>query len=157
MTSQPDIHFEGNLAFDPRLGETLNGRSVANMRVLVTPTRWNQETRERTDMPTQAYDVEAFGDQADNIAASLARGMRVVVVGRVREVTTFERSDGTHVPRVSVTAESVSPSLAFATAAVHRRSGKDVDSPWRHPVTQPQPPAEDPWGERLEQAEGGRA
>jgi single-strand DNA-binding protein len=63
------------------------------------------------------------------VALTLAKGMRVVVTGRL-EQRTWETEDGEHRSKVEITAEEVGPSLRFATADVHkveRRGAQTAD------------------------------
>jgi single-strand DNA-binding protein len=69
---------------------------------------------------THWVDVTAFNSLAENVTDSLAKGMRVVVVGRIdtykREIDTVEGAK--QVTTVKFIAQEVSPSLVFARAKV---------------------------------------
>ena len=69
---------------------------------------------------------------AENVALTLAKGMRVIVTGRM-EQRSWETEDGERRSKVEIVAEEVGPSLRFATAEVQRterRNGQvDHDAP----------------------------
>jgi single-strand DNA-binding protein len=58
-------------------------------------------------------------DQAVHVAESLARGTRVVVVGRLVQ-RSWQADDGTTRPVVEVVADELGPSLRWATATTTR-------------------------------------
>ena len=58
--------------------------------------------------------------------SSLAKGMRVVVTGRL-EQRTWETEDGEHRSKVEITADEIGPSLRFATADVQRIERREAD------------------------------
>ena len=61
-------------------------------------------------------------DQASNAVDSLAKGARVLVVGRPKQ-RTWTDADGTEHQVTEVDAEEVGPSLRWATAKVTRANG----------------------------------
>ena len=67
---------------------------------------------------------------AENVAASLKKGMRVVATGRL-EQRSWETEQGEKRSVVEIVADDVAPSLLFATAEVHRveRSGPGDGAP----------------------------
>jgi single-strand DNA-binding protein len=79
---------------------------------------------------THWVDVTAFNNLAENVAESLAKGMRVVVVGRIdtykREIDTTEGTK--QVTTVKFIAQKVSPSLVFARAKVTKVIRERADS-----------------------------
>ena len=70
---------------------------------------------------------------AENVAESLDRGTRVMVVGRL-EQRSWENQEGEKRSKVEVVADEVGPSLRWATASVSKneRRGGDggYDGPW---------------------------
>jgi single-strand DNA-binding protein len=63
--------------------------------------------------------VVVWRDQAEHAAESLAKGSRVVVVGRLQQ-RTWTAEDGTARSTVEVVAEELGPSLRWATATPAR-------------------------------------
>lgn len=112
--SMNSISFVGNLLADPDLKFT-DGKPRAIFRVAV-----NEGQGETEKM--HPIDVTAFGTLAENVAETLTRGMRVVVVGRFNsyksEVTI--KGDDKSINRLAVTASAVGPDLRWATAKVSK-------------------------------------
>jgi single-strand DNA-binding protein len=101
----------GNLTSDPRQGE--GEGKVVNFRMAVNRRRktgdaQSDEIIERTEF----VDVECWGSQAENIAASLHRGDRTIVVGQLK-YDQWNDSEGNPKSRVSIRASAVGPSLEF--------------------------------------------
>lgn len=113
----------GNLAADPVHRQLDSGTKVTNFRIGSTPRR---RTREGAwvDAETSWWEVSCFGFLAENTAACLRKGQRVVVSGRavveqwqVRgEEGAVERSGTT----ARVTAETVGHDLAYGVSAFER-------------------------------------
>jgi single-strand DNA-binding protein len=67
------------------------------------------------------WDCEAWGPAAENIAESLTKGARVLVLGVIRtEVYTPVGSD-TERRHLKVVVDDIGPSLRFTTATLQRR------------------------------------
>ena len=120
MTSYVTV--EGNLTADPELRFTPSGLEVANLRVAVTP-RTRQQDGTWTQGETSFHTVTVWRDQATNAAETLAKGHRVIVVGRPKQ-RSWTDQDGTEHHVVEVDAEEVGPSLRWATATVTRTNGR---------------------------------
>ncbi len=106
----------GNLTRDPELRFTTGGRGVASFGLAVNR-RWQQngEWQEQTSY----FNVQAWAQLGENIAASLSKGARVIVSGRL-EQRQYETQDGEKRSVVEVVADEVGPSLRWARAEVER-------------------------------------
>ena len=82
--SLQNVTFVGNLGDDPVLRFSENGKPRATFSVAITEGQGDNEK-------THWVDVTAFNSLAENVAESLAKGMRVVVVGRI---DTYKREIG---------------------------------------------------------------
>jgi single-stranded DNA-binding protein len=82
----------GNLTDDPELRFTQNGTAVTNFRLAVTQRIKDADGAWR-DGETNFFRVNAWRDQAENIAESLAKGNRAIVLGRLR-TRTWETPEG---------------------------------------------------------------
>lgn len=114
----------GNLTRDIELRYTANGRGVASFGLAVSRRyQVNGEWQEQTSF----FNVSAWGDVGENAAASLSKGTRAVVVGRLeqREYTTREGEKRT---AVEIVADEVSPSLKWATAQVERTTRSTTEA-----------------------------
>ncbi len=116
------ITLVGNLTADPELRFTPSGLQVANLRLAVTP-RTRQEDGTWTQGETTFHTVNVWRDQASNAVDSLAKGARVIVVGRPKE-RSWTDQDGTEHHVTEVDAEELGPSLRWATAKVTRTNGR---------------------------------
>jgi single-strand DNA-binding protein len=108
----------GNLTDDPELRFTQNGTPVANFRLAVSQ-RIRQDDGTWRDGETNFFRVNAWRDQAENIAESLAKGHRAVVLGRLR-TRTWETPEGDKRSVTEIDADEVAPSLKWAIARPER-------------------------------------
>lgn len=147
----------GGLGSDPELRFTPEGKAVANFSVADDDRRFNRETNEwETVGKTTWYSCSVWNGQAENVAESLAKGMMVVVTGKVRN-REYEKRDGSKGYSLEIEVDHVGPSLKFATAKVTRagRSGGNAaqaapaaaaaGDPWGSPVPAGAPAGGDPW------------
>jgi single-strand DNA-binding protein len=112
----------GNLTDDPELRFTPNGTEVANFRLAVT-TRIRDDAGGWTDGDTHFFRVNVWRDQAENVADSLIKGSRAVVIGRLK-TRSWQTDDGEPRSVVEIEADEVAVSLRWATAKPERRNGK---------------------------------
>lgn len=122
-TDTNSITISGNITRDPEMRYTPSGVSKVTFGVAVNRSWRNQQTQE-WDEQTSFFNVVAWRQLAENVGASLTKGARVVVSGRL-EQRSWETEAGEKRSIVEVVADDVAPSLRFATAEVHRveRSG----------------------------------
>jgi single-strand DNA-binding protein len=127
------ITIVGNITRDPEMRYTASGVSTATFGVAVNRSWRNQQTNEWEER-TSFFNVVCWRQLAENVAASLKKGTRVVVTGRL-EQRSWETEQGEKRSVVEVVADECGPSLLFATAEVHRveRSGPEGGG-------RPQPP-----------------
>lgn len=119
----------GNLTRDPELRFTANGRAVTNLGVAVNSRHFDKAAGEYRDGKTTFVDVTVWGDTAENIAASMRRGERVIAIGRL-DLDTWEGRDGESRSRLIMQADEVGPSLRFVTTASTKaqRGGRGYQS-----------------------------
>jgi len=119
----------GNLTADPELRYTSTGHPVADFGLAVTR-RWLNRTTQLWEEATSYFDVACWRDLAENASASLHRGDRVVVTGRL-EQHTWDASDGSKRSKVKVIADEVGVSLRWATVEIARteRDAPDTRQP----------------------------
>src|SRR5512132_1849851 len=100
------VSFAGNLTDDPEVRYTEGGIARAMFRVAVSA---------RREQEASFFTVVVWRDQAEHAAQSLAKGSRVVVVGRLQQ-RSWTAEDGSARSTVEVLAEELGPSLRWATA-----------------------------------------
>ncbi len=109
----------GNLTEDPELRFTGGGAAVCKIRFASNrryKTRDGQDQEETTFM-----DANCWRDMAENVAESLHKGDRVIVIGRLRK-RSYENRDNQTVWVTEIEADEISPSLRWAQASVRRSS-----------------------------------
>ncbi len=116
MANEPATTITGNLTADPELRFTATGRPVASFTIASTPRFPDRGTGEWKDGETWFVRCSAWGDTAENIAASLSRGNAVVATGRLR-CRTWEDKDGGKRATVEMTVDDIGPSLRRAAVA----------------------------------------
>ena len=108
----------GNLTREPEIRYTREGQAIAQLGVAVNR-RWQDRRPRSGRSATSFFDVVCWRDLAENAAGHLAKGMRIMVTGRL-EQRTWETDEGDRRSKVEIVAEEIGPSLRFATATVAR-------------------------------------
>jgi len=119
VATDNQVTLVGNLTDDPELRFTPNGAAVANFRLAVTPRV--REGDSWKDGETSFFRINVWRQMAENVAESMTKGSRAVVVGRLR-TRSWETPEGEKRSVTEVEADEVAPSLKFATAKVERSS-----------------------------------
>jgi single-strand DNA-binding protein len=115
--AETSISLAGNLTDDPDLRYTTAGTARATFRVAVS-SRVRDGEGWRDGEPA-FFTVVVWRDQAVHAAESLAKGSRVIVMGRLVQ-RSWRADDGTVRLVVEVVAEELGPSLRWATATTTR-------------------------------------
>src|SRR5712671_4226165 len=121
-TDSNSITISGNITREPEMRYTPSGVSKVTFGVAVNRSWRNQQTQEWEEQ-TSFFNVVAWRQLAENVGASLSKGSRVVVSGRL-EQRSWETDQGDKRSIVEIVDDDA-PSLRFATAEVHKveRSG----------------------------------
>src|ERR671932_836088 len=119
MATDNTVTLVGNLTDDPELRFTPNGAAVANFRLAVTPRVRDGDNWK--DGETSFFRVNVWRQMAENVAESMTKGTRAIVVGRLR-TRSWETPEGEKRSVTEIEADEVAPSLKFATAKVERSS-----------------------------------
>src|SRR3954470_7711948 len=138
-TDSNSITISGNITRDPEMRYTPSGVSKVTFGVAVNRSWRNQQSQEWEEQ-TSFFNVVAWRQLAENVGASLTKGSRVVVSGRL-EQRSWENDQGEKRSIVEIVADDVAPSLRFATAEVHKveRTGPDGGGGGGGPRRQPAP------------------
>jgi single-strand DNA-binding protein len=136
MANENQVMVVGNLTDDPELRYTPNGAAVANFRVAVSRRVKDDATGQWKDAETSFFRVNAWRSLGENVAESLTRGARVVVVGRLRS-RSWETPEGETRSATEIEADEIGPSLRWATAKVEKtqRSSGGGGGDWSENVT----------------------
>jgi single-strand DNA-binding protein len=123
MASENSVTLVGNLTRDPELRFTQGGRPLASFGLAVNRRyQVNGEWQEQTSF----FNVVAWGQLGENAAASLNKGARIMVAGRL-EQRSYETQDGEKRSVVEVNADEIGPSLRWATAQVERTDRRTAE------------------------------
>ena len=142
MASENQVTIVGNVTDDPELRFTPSGAAVANFTVAVNK-RYRNNDGTWEDKLDGFFKCNCWRDMAENVAESVAKGARVIVVGRLNQ-RSWETDSGKRY-EVEIQVDEIGPSLRWATA-------KPIKSTKSGPAPQASspPPAEVPrssdWG-----------
>jgi single-strand DNA-binding protein len=118
MAPGNQVTIVGNLTDDPELRYTPAGAAVATFTVAVNR-RTRDESGQWKDGETSFFRCNVWRQQAENVAESLNKGMRAIVIGRLRQ-RSWETPEGQKRTVVEIEVESVGPSLEWAKASVSK-------------------------------------
>ena len=124
MSNDAAVTLVGNVTKDPDLRYTANGKAVTsfglavNRRYMVN-NEWTEEV--------SFFNVTCWADLAENVAASLTKGNRAIVTGRLAQ-RTYETREGEKRNIVEVVADSIGPDLRWATCQIERTERKQPGS-----------------------------
>ncbi|MFD5572243.1 single-stranded DNA-binding protein [Streptomyces cadmiisoli] len=121
MAGETVITVVGNLVDDPELRFTPSGAAVAKFRIASTPRVFNREANEWRDGDALFLTCSVWRQAAENVAESLARGMRVIVQGRLKQ-RSYEDREQVKRTVYELDVDEVGPSLTYATAAVTKKT-----------------------------------
>lgn len=155
MAGETVITIVGNLTADPELRTTRNGGTVANFSIAATPRTFDKQSNQWVDGDALFLRCSAWRDLATHCAQSLAKGVRVIAQGRLRQ-RSYQAKDGTERTVVEMIVDEIGPSLRMATAQVQRVQGNNAGYAQQQggnggfgqpPVQQQpyQPQGADPW------------
>jgi len=123
MASENSVTLVGNITRDPELRYTTGGRGVASFGLAVNRRyQVNGEWQEQVSF----FNIVAWADLGENAAASLSKGNRVIVTGRL-EQRSYETKDGEKRNVTEVIADELGPSLRWAQAQIERISRDAAD------------------------------
>ncbi len=129
------VTFEGNLADDPQVRYTPSGKQITEITVLVNERRQNADG-EWTDSEPTRHVVRVFKTLAENVVESLAKGDRVFVHGTVTTEAWTDKESGAKRKAQRVLAESVGPSLRWATTRITKTTRTPATDEKPHDVSE---------------------
>lgn len=106
----------GNATRDPELRFTAGGKGVASFGLAVN--RRYQQNGEWVEK-VSFFNITAWDTLGENAAASLHKGTRVIVTGRL-EQRDYETREGDKRNVVEIVADEIGPSLRWARAEIER-------------------------------------
>ena len=119
MTGEPIITMVGNLTADPELRYTQNGLPVVNFTIAQTPRTFDRQSNEWKDGEAVFMRCSAWREHAEHIAGTLAKGMRVIAMGRLTQKS-YQDKEGNNRSAMELEIDAIGPELRYATAQVTR-------------------------------------
>ena len=120
MAGETVINVIGNVVEDQvDLRFTPSGAAVAKFTVASTPRMYDKQAGAWKDGQTLYLKVSVWRQQAEHCGETLARGMRVMVQGRLSQ-RSYETKEGEKRTVYEVEVDEVGPSLRSATAKVNK-------------------------------------
>ena len=154
MSGETILTFVGNVVDETaELRFTPSGAAVAKFRVASTARRYDKTTNAWIDETPTFLTVNVWRQQAEQVAETLAKGMRVVVVGTLRQ-RSYETKEGEKRTVYEIEAEDVAVSLKFATAKVTRANRQQGAQGGQQTQQQPRAGQQDPWASGGQQQGG---
>ena len=123
MAGDTVITIIGNLTADPEMRFTPSGAAVASFTIASTPRIFDRQTNEWKDAETLFMRCSIWREAAENVAESLAKGMRVIAQGRLQQ-RSYTTREGEQRTVVEMQVDEIGPSLRRAKAQVTRTSGQ---------------------------------
>ena len=129
MSNEPEMTIVGNLTADPEKRTTGNGMSVCNLTIASTPRTYNKQAGKWEDGQALFMRCTAWRALADNITATLSKGMRVIAQGRLSQQS-YQAQDGSKRTNLILTLDAIGPDLSHATAQVSRNQSNQQSQGW---------------------------
>lgn len=124
MTINNSLTIVGNITSDPELRYTQSGLAVANFTIAQTERIFDRGSNEWKDGATTFIRVSIWRQAAENIAASLKKGNRVIAVGKLKQ-TEYETKEGEKRTSFELDDAIIGASLEHATLAIHRNTNQE--------------------------------
>jgi single-strand DNA-binding protein len=129
MTATTPITIVGNLTDDPELRFTPSGAAVAKFSVAVNRRTFDRQTNEWKESGTDFHRVTVWRSLAENVAGTLTKGMRVMVVGDLKQRSWTDEKTNEKRSAWEVEGSAVGPDLTFATATVSKVAKSQGSAP----------------------------
>ena len=127
MANDNVLTLVGNLTTDPELSLTKSKIPVCNFTVAYTPRVLDRARDEWVDGDPLFLRCTVWGTHAENAAASLNKGQRVVVLGRLKQ-SQWEDKDGNKRTTIELEVDEVGHSLRFGQSEFTRSASKAAPS-----------------------------
>lgn len=138
MSNETILTIVGNLTADPELRYTQNGVAVANLTIASTPKTWDKQQSKMVDGEALFLRASVWREFAENVAASLSKGSRVIARGQLKQ-RSYETQAGEKRTVIELEIDEIGPDLRFATAQVTKAQGQGGGSQARTAPNAPAP------------------
>lgn len=141
MPGLPDVTMVGTLTADPELRYTAGGHAVVGFTVACNDRTYDKDSKTWTDGDATFVRCNLWRQAAENVAESLVRGNRVVVVGQLKQ-RSYETREGEKRTVMELEVSEIGASLKWATLKVAKADRSGSSSRPTATTTA----ASDPWG-----------
>ncbi len=117
----------GNLTADPVLQYAASGSARCKGTVAVNRRWQNRQTNEWQE-EVSFVDFTIFGEMAEYVCESLAKGARIILQGRLKQESWEDKTTGDKRSKLAMAVDEIGPSLRWATAVVSRIERQQGDS-----------------------------
>ena len=132
MTNETTLTISGNLTAAPELRTTQSGIPVVDLTIATTDRVLDRATNEWRDGETLFLRCTAWRELAENAAASLGKGVRVIATGRLRQ-RNYQDREGIQRISVELELDDIGASLRRARVEVSiaaRTPASDSETPF---------------------------
>lgn len=127
MSGDTNLQIIGNLCSDLELTYTPAGVAVAHITVASTPRYRDPKTGEWHDKDPLFLRCNLWRDTAENAAATLSKGSRVILTARLKQ-RSYQTRDGEQRTVFELDVDEIGPSLRWARATLTRTAGNRQNS-----------------------------
>ena len=111
MSNETNMTIVGYLTSDPELKNTSSGLAVVNITIASTPSKFDKTTSQWVDGQTLFMRATAWRTMAEQIAASMKKGDKVIALGRL-VAESYKDKDGNERTATRLDLESVGIDLS---------------------------------------------
>ncbi|MEA5116673.1 MAG: single-stranded DNA-binding protein [Propionicimonas sp.] len=126
--TDPSITLAGNAVADPELRHDPDGNPQATLTVACNHSEYDKTTGQWVQGDTAFMKVVATKRLAENVAASITKGNRVVVTGKLRS-RSYQGRDGNKKTVQEVHADEVAASMLLTTVTVNQTNRNTPPEP----------------------------
>ncbi len=127
MSGETSMQIIGNLCSDLELTYTPAGVAVAHFTVASTPRYRDPKTGEWRDKDPLFLRCNLWRETAENAAATLSKGSRVILMARLKQ-RSYQTRDGEQRTVYELDVDEIDPSLRWARATLTRTAGNRQNS-----------------------------
>ena len=117
-----NIYLLGNLTRNPEIKYTNEGIAITEMGLAVNK-KWTDKNGKESEM-VDFFNVTTWGSLAENCAAALKKGDRVLLSGHLN-LRSWENKEGKKYNIINVTADIVAASLEFDHVSIPEKDNPD--------------------------------
>ena len=120
----------GNLTKDPELRYFENDSCVCNTGLAINKV-WTDNKGQKQES-VEFLDLSIWGKMGENVAESLKKGDRVMIVGQIK-IRRVEQDDGSKRQFAEINVKEIGPTLRWATTTQMRNPKEDSKTTYEQP------------------------